>query len=563
MTELVPRGEAIAVRIQSKTLHTRSQNGLTLVLLLALALGLFFRFAHLDHQVYWHDEAFTSLRISGYSAAEVNQALFNGQVVGVEALQKYQQINPDKTVFDTIRSLAVDDSQHPPLYYVLVRQWAVWFGPSVTAVRSLSAAISLLAFPSVYWLCQELFAEGATALAQKQSANLTSGLAITLFALSPFHVLYAQEAREYSLWALLILLSGASLLRAIRLNTLGAWGLFTGLLILGLYTQPLMLFVAIAFGLYLLVVERLRINRVTVSGVLSLALGVFAFSPWMNILVQTWSRTGANWTSIPLPLPIVLKTWGLHLARVFILTEGDFGFDHWTIYIGLPLLLLLVGAAFSHLVRHTPLRTWLFVIALTGSTFLPLGLLDLVVGGQRSVSSRYIVPFYVGVPLAVAYFLSQKLLTRTPLDRGALSFIAHKQWQVITGLVLSISLIYCILNTQATTAWTKGINYNLPILAKLINTASQPLLISNSFGIDFGSTFALGRQLDPKAKLQLVDAISKPDDQKLPKIALGFSDVFLLNPSDAFRQKLEQQQRRKTQLIFHDLHLVLWTLVAW
>jgi uncharacterized membrane protein len=563
MTELVPRGEAIAMRTQSKKPRTRAHNGLTLVLLLTLALGIFFRFAYLDRPVYWHDETFTSLRISGYNAIEVNQALFNGKVVGVEALQKYQQINPDKTAFDTVRSLAIDDSQHPPLYYVLVRQWAVWFGSSVTAIRSLSAVISLLVFPSAYWLCQELFAGGTIFFAQKQVANLTSGVAIALFALSPFHVLYAQEAREYSLWTVLTLLSGAAFLRAIRMNTLGAWVIFTELLILGLYTQPMMLFVAIAFGLYLLVVERFRINRVTVSGVLSLALGALSFSPWLNILVQSWSRTGATWTSVPLPLPILLKTWGLHLARVFILTEGDFGFDHWTIYLGLPLLLLLVGAAFYSLVRQTPLRTWLFAIALTGSTFLPLGLLDLVVGGQRSVSSRYIVPFYVGVPLAVAYFLSQKLLARTPLDRGALSFVAHKQWQGLTGLVLSVSLIYCILNTQATTAWTKGINYNLPTLSKLINAAPRPLLVSNSFGIDFGSTFALSHQLEPKVKLQLVDAVSKPDDRNLPQIAPGFSDVFLLNPSDAFRQKLEQQQRRKTQLIFHDLHLVLWTLVAW
>jgi uncharacterized membrane protein len=548
------------MKTQSKKLRTRAHNGLTLVLLLALALGIFFRVAYLDRPVYWHDETFTSLRISGYNAIEVNQSLFNGKVVGVEALQKYQQINPDKTAFDTVRSLAIDDSQHPPLYYVLVRQWAVWFGSSVTAIRSLSAVISLLVFPSVYWLCQELFAGGTIFLAQKQVANLTSGLAIALFALSPFHVLYAQEAREYSLWTVLTLLTGAAFLRAIRRNTLGAWGIFTELLVLGLYTQPMMLFVAIAFGLYLLVVERFRMNRVTVSGLLSLALGVLAFWPWLNILIQSWSRTGATWTSVPLPLPILLKTWGLHLARVFILTEGDFGFDHWTICVGLPLLLLLVGAAFYSLVRQTPLRTWLFAIALTGSVFVPLGLMDLVMGGQRSVSSRYLVPFYAGIPIMVAYFLSQKLMMWPPQGRP---FIPQKLWQGLTGLVLSVSLIYCILNTQATTAWTKGINYNLPTLSKLINAAPQPLLVSNSFGIDFGSTFALSHQLEPKVKLQLVDAVSKPDDRNLPKIAPGFSDVFLLNPSDAFRQKLEQQQRQKTQLIFHDVHLVLWKLVPW
>ncbi|WP_404783575.1 hypothetical protein [Altericista sp. CCNU0014] len=555
------------LKTRSKTLHTlaqKSQNGLTLVLLLALALGIFFRFAHLDRQVYWHDETFTSLRISGYSAIEVNRELFDGKVVGVEALQKYQQVNPDKTAIDTVRSLAIDDSQHPPLYYLWVRQWSVWFGPSVVAVRSLSAAIGLLVFPSAYWLCQELFAGGtATSPAQKQIANLTSGMAIALFALSPFHVLYAQEAREYSLWTVLILLSGAAFLRAIRLNTPAGWGLFTGLLILSLYTQPIMLFVAIAFGLYLLVVERFRINRVVLSGLVSLALGVVAFLPWLQIIAKSWSVTGATWTSVPIPLPILLKTWGLHLLRAFILTEGDFGFDHWTTYIALPLSIGLVGAAFYALYRQTPLRVWLFAIALAGSVFVPLGLMDLVLGGQRSVSGRYIVPFYVGVPIAVAYLLSQKLLSQKSRVDRAPTFLSQKLWPGIAAAVLSVSLIYCIVNTQATTAWTKGINYNLPILAKLINAAPQPLLVSNSFGIDYGSTFALARQLEPKVKLQLVDAVTQPDDRNLPKIAPGFSDVFLLNPSDAFRQKLERQQQQKTKLVFHDFHLVLWKLVPW
>lgn len=42
---------------------------------------------------------------------------------------------------------------------------------------------------------------------------------MALIAVSPFHVLYAQEAREYSLWTVTILLSSAALLRAMRVKT--------------------------------------------------------------------------------------------------------------------------------------------------------------------------------------------------------------------------------------------------------------------------------------------------------------------------------------------------------
>jgi uncharacterized membrane protein len=546
-------------RIQSPRRRFVSQNGLTLLLVLALVLGIFFRFTHLDQQLYWHDETFTSLRISGYNAIEVNQSLFNGKVVGIEALQKYQQTNPDKTIVDTIRSLAIDDSQHPPLYYFLVRQWATLFGSSVTAVRSLSALFSLLTFPSLYWLCQELFRAEPQTAHQKQSTQLISGLAIALLALSPFQVLYAQEAREYSLWSALILLSGAALLRAMRVQTLGAWGFFTVLLILGLYTQPMMLFVAIAFALCLLIVERFRINRVTISGGVAIALALLAFLPWLNIIAKSWSQTGANWTAVPIPLPMLFKTWGLHLLRMFILTEGDFGFDHWTTYVGLPLLLLLVGAAFYHLYRQTPLRIWLFVVVLTLSTFAPLGLMDLILGGQRSVSSRYIVPFYVGLPVAIAYLLAQNLLRWQYSITGGFP-VLFKPWQGITALLLSVSLLACVFNAQSTTAWTKGINYNLPAVAKLINAAPQSLLVSNGFGINFGTTFALARQLNPSVKLQLTQDIVQPDVSKLPNVASGFRPIFLLNPSDAYRQRLERERQRKSEQVFRDYHLSLWKL---
>jgi uncharacterized membrane protein len=551
-------------RIQSPRHRFVSQHGLTLLLVLALLLGIFFRFAYIDQQLYWHDETFTSLRISGYNAIEVNQKLFNGKVVGLEALQKYQQPNSDKNIVDTVRSLAIDDSQHPPLYYVLVRQWTVLFGASVTAVRSLSAVFSLLTFPSMYWLCQELFARETKAGVQRPSANLISGLAIALLALSPFQVLYAQEAREYSLWSVITLLCGAALLRAMGINTLGAWGLFTVLLTFGLYIQPMMLLVAIAFVLYLLIVERFRINRVTVLGVLSFALAMLAFSPWLNIIAKSWSQTGANWTAIPIPLPILLKTWGLHLLRMFILTESDFGFDHWTTYVGLPLLLLLVGTAFYQLYRQTSLRIWLFVVALTLSTFLPLGLMDLVLGGQRSVSSRYIVPFYGGLPVAIAYILAHNLLKWEHSLRGVtargVTTVQSKLWQGITALLLSISLLACVFNAQSNTAWTKGINYNLLAVVKLINAAPHPLLVSNSFGIDFGTTFALGRRLDPNVKLLLTQDIVETDVSKLPSIATGVDSIFLLNPSEAYRQKLEQQLQRKTKLVFKDFHLSLWNM---
>ncbi|HAZ43593.1 MAG TPA: hypothetical protein DCZ55_03710, partial [Cyanobacteria bacterium UBA11371] len=167
-----------------KNLRLSSWKVLTIVI---LVIGIFFRFLNLDLKVYWPDETFTSLRIAGYTEKEVVENIYQGQVIGLEDLQKYQRLNSEKGIGDTIKGLAIEEPQHTPFYYSMVRLWAQLFGDSVAIIRSLSAWISLLAFPCIYWLCIELF-----------NSPVTGWVAIALLSISPFHVVYAPEARPYS-----------------------------------------------------------------------------------------------------------------------------------------------------------------------------------------------------------------------------------------------------------------------------------------------------------------------------------------------------------------------------
>ncbi|MEO8893130.1 MAG: hypothetical protein ABI417_16695, partial [Coleofasciculaceae cyanobacterium] len=130
---------------------------LRFLIIALLVLGLFFRLGNLDRKVYWFDETYTSLRTAGFTEAELVQNLSNAGIIDRETLQTYQRPSSEKTVIDTLKSLALEDPQHPPFYYLLARFWMQIFGSSVTAMRSLPALISLLAFPSMYWLCLELF----------------------------------------------------------------------------------------------------------------------------------------------------------------------------------------------------------------------------------------------------------------------------------------------------------------------------------------------------------------------------------------------------------------------
>ncbi|NEQ41449.1 MAG: glycosyl transferase family 39, partial [Okeania sp. SIO3I5] len=125
---------------------------LVILLIIAITLGIGFRFFHLDKKVYWYDEVHTSLRVAGFNRANIDQELFQNQIIPAQQLQKYQQIQPQSTFIGTLKSLAFENPHHPPLYYLMARLWMQTFGGSLTASRSLPALISLLSLPLIYVL---------------------------------------------------------------------------------------------------------------------------------------------------------------------------------------------------------------------------------------------------------------------------------------------------------------------------------------------------------------------------------------------------------------------------
>ncbi|MBD3237831.1 MAG: hypothetical protein GF330_14100 [Candidatus Eisenbacteria bacterium] len=76
---------------------------------------------------------------------------------------------------------------HGPLHLVLLKIWMLLFGNSEAATRSLSAIFGLMALPLFYRVAAPMIGRRAALL----------GLA--LLAVSPFHLWYSQEARNYAM----------------------------------------------------------------------------------------------------------------------------------------------------------------------------------------------------------------------------------------------------------------------------------------------------------------------------------------------------------------------------
>lgn len=528
-------------------------NWLRFFIVTVLLLGLFFRFVNIDRKAYWHDETYTSLRVSGYTDPEYIHQVFDkdkSYVVDSEYFQKYQRLSSKKHLIDTVKSLAVEDAHHPPLYYILVRGWVQIFGYSIAVTRSLSAVLSLLVFPCIYWLCLELF-----------NSSTAGWIAIALVAVSPFHVLYAQEAREYSLWTVSILLSSAALLHALRLESevkngsrIRAWSIYAATVALALYSNFSSVFVLAGHGIYVLITHRFRFSKAVQAYLLTSFCGVLAFSPWLLITISNFSevKKAMVWVTEYKTFGYLVTEWIYNLTFVFVdfwyyfsyYPNSPFNLNYGKYFV--PLIVIIVGYSIYFVSRKTPVRVWLFILTLIGVTFLVQAVPDLTSGGYRSTMSRYLLPCYLGVELAVVYLLTTQINSMTAKWQ-------QKLWQFITVLLLSGGIVSCAVSSQTETWWNKRTTSDDQVqIAHIINQFQQPLLLVDRE--DKHAVFTISYQTEPKVRFQIVPKINNL------KIAEGFSNVFFYEPSQALRDELEKKQNYKTKIIYKGRKQSLWQL---
>jgi uncharacterized membrane protein len=516
----------------------------TALVLLAIAFGIFFRFYDLGQKLVWHDEVSTRILAGGHLHHEWKSALYTGRVVTVDEVLQYQEYNPGRSALETVKGLAADDPQHPPLYYVLSRSWMGLFGDAIGTLRGLSALLSLLCLPAIFWFSKELF----------RSAQV-AWRAVALAAVSPLLILYAQEAREYALWTAVVLLANAALLRAIRLTEdsttstkrcAWAWSLYGVFTALGLYTSFSTGSVIIAQLVFLAIRERVRLSRVTKFSVLTLALVFLLFLPWIIILLRNYEAFAISmkWSrEIVVPPLVLFRILAVNASRSII--------DLWhepqalLAWLAIAITLAAVVWALAAATRKAPHKAGLLVGT---SILVPLALLlgpDLLFGGIRSVSARYLLPSWMVVEVALAFLVSRGNTPRTTLP-SQLAFTAL----LVVGTVSSAH------NARQVSFWTKGISFALPTVADHINGAEHPLLIGNMEQYHPGNLMALSNRLDPHVRMQFL----RPEMEATYMLPPNPGQVFMMSPTIQFREGLEAREHVKTRLVYQDIYMQLWTI---
>ncbi len=206
----------------------------------------------------------------------------------------------------------------------------------------------------------------------------------------------------------------------------------------------------------------------------------------------------------------------------------------------IPVILIFVGYSIYFLYRNTHKRIWLFILTLIAVTALPLAMPDLILGGVRSQPSRYLIPAYLGIQLAVAYLLATQIIS-------SVNNWKRKLWQFVMVLLIFAGVMSCAVSSQAESWWLKALNIYSPQMVKIINQSAKPLLIVYCEGSSsIGDLMFLSHVLAPKVRLRLGN---KPN---VAQVYDNFSDVFLYNPfyntiPQVFLDKLESNQKYKIE----------------
>jgi uncharacterized membrane protein len=492
-------------------MNIKSLQPFRILIVILLLLGIFFRFASLGERPYWHDEAHTLLRSSGYTIAEITNQIFNTQVLDRDQVLKFQQLSPEKTEFDVVRSLATEEPHRAPLFYALVHYWMRWFGSDPASLRILPSLLSLLVFPVIYWLCLELFA-----------LPFTGWTAIALVSVSPFQVYYAQEVREYSLWAATTLLTSAAYLHAMRSSKRLAWSLYSISMVLSLYTSLLSLLIWVGHCVHAIASQKLKMTRTMSAFLKASFFGLLGYSPWLFFVVVNLSQVERSnaWMFQPTPLHTLLDSWVTNYQFIFLKRSLA---GSWSFLFTSAIALLTFLAARS-LILRTRKAAWVLITLLVLPLLFTFIVPDLMWGGLRSTNGRYFVPCYLGIQLAVAHLLA------TQLKIGS-NLLQKTFWRFAFVAILTAGVLSCTVQMVQ-----NRLSEDLAI-ASIINQAENAIVISAEESYQGGGTIGdiltLSHLVQPSTKFQLA---IRPQVPSLP----NQPNLYLYKPLTYLKQNLQQ-----------------------
>lgn len=193
---------------------------------------------------------------------------------GLFFLHQSLRLDEAQSLWRTSRSVGdimtiVAGDVHVPLYHMLLHFWRMYVGDSVASARLLSLLFYIVSIPALYALGRYVYSRNVALFAT------------FLYVISPFMNWYANEARMYTLFTLLVIINQYLFLRIARNDDSDhVWAGYVGTAVLGVFTHYFFLLNVLSQAVFFLLRRSLfpahALKRFLFSG----AVIAGSFIPW-------------------------------------------------------------------------------------------------------------------------------------------------------------------------------------------------------------------------------------------------------------------------------------------
>lgn len=510
--------------------------------------GVASKFCHLDHKLLWVDEVYTIQHTSGIPDREYPSMVPVNEIRSARFYRDlYRLSKQDHTLHSQLKGL-VASPQLNPLHYPLLMVWYRIVGDEPVHFRLFSVFAFIITLPFMFLLSKRLF-----------DSPLAGWIAISLYAVSPYLHLFAQEARYYILWSFILVVMHYTCLQAIRYNTLTWWSAHTAVSAVSLYASPVSGIIIIGHIVFVGITRRDLLQR---HG-LSVLIALIAYLPWalalfarIDAITSALSWQANNQHHVAFWLPFMGQC--LYLLSIF-----SFKMDYLSAFertssfstpeamyamIGNLVALVLVGVSLVVLFTMTrkEIRLFLLLTIVPGLLFVSIN--DLVRNGMMSWWWRYLIFIAPGVILVMTNLLYKGI------ERGSLFYAVCYLGLVFVGL----GSISSIINARH---WHIGNKMNVYTeTARLISRSERPLLItdlaSNSRMVDLMVVLRECRSdnIDILRASRSIDGVENSIRYK------RYSDVFVLYATDELIGNLRSQFDSRLERLLNDGASSVWRI---
>lgn len=480
------------------------------LVLISFSIGV--RLFNLDTKPFWFDEEIVAVLISSKTQPSFDN--YRGSAMPAAQWRQLELVSPTAPLFEVLNNLKVKlPPDQAPLYCLAAREFIQMFGDTVGVIRLLSVIFSFIAFPIVFLLARQMFKNAEVAW-----------LSVALLACSPFQLLFAQEARQYTMWFALAALTWITMARACKNRSTKSWILFGvsgAVCILTHYASFLMMALN---GATLLVSRQRAFKGLAIAAVAC----ILIVSPWFLYAgLGCLSTYNEHWM---LSHPSAEQYWlgcAVSGARVLF----DFPWPSTWLLKGIVYLIFLLEMVAIELAYKSATKEGRLIVRAALLYVLAMAILDITDGGRRMLITRYLTPATILIPICAASCIRNLLINRA--RAGAMLFLL-----IVCGGVIS-----CVSIVNSSHAWNKFYPFDKRLLSSELNRKDNCLLICDTIY----DTMNMSRLVKPNVLLEY----AKLGEITIPE---SIDTVFLEGKADYVKRAVPDQGTWRSRRLGAELY---------